>query len=426
MMAVVLLVASWPGVAQDEADKDRGGPIAGTGFAALVHADNADGARESVLWQIPLGKPAVRRRILGTSPWRPSPALDSPELLRWQRSPEPGERPRRYMVEILAVDYAAFSVRRLLRIEQASAIGRSADQLYLNTANGQRILDVATGTTRELAPKIEVLAKHGDDWLVETEGHLARYDALGAKVVRHYREIPAMPRRARRQTIWKGERFAVRRGGFFDAADQPIVALEFQKLAVIYQDLRVCDLATGVETSVRVRTQGMGGSGVGVIARDLPIELVGGLFRYVERLPAAGDHADLEAFDLARDTEWVTIDVATGKELLRVPYAERDLDEPDRLASRGVPDYLRAAFDGENNTRWPGIKDIAFEFLAFHEIDGYGIRGVCRTSDKNELLILQGDTLYHANLKTRKLRDWPAPKAWQKVVGIALFAVPQP
>ena len=160
-----------------------------------------------------------------------------------------------------------------------------------------------------------------------------------------------------------------------------------------------------------------------MIPADLPTGLAGGTFCYTERRPAKGDHADLDNFQLERDTESVTIDLASGKELTRTPYRSTSASKPDPMQVCRVPSYLHAAFARPDAPPWPEAKDIAREFLALRGIDTGAIRKACRTEDGNHMLILAGDTLHYCDLRTRATRSWPAPTAWRGAISLEFHAI---
>jgi len=405
----------------------EGEPVPVVRFVAVVgeraprpRDDRSD--RRVTLWSVPPGAPAVRRVVLGHSYWNPTPLRGSAEVLRWQL-PTTSRRERPYDVELLRVDYRDFRVTRLLRAAQADAFGGAGRLLYLNTSEGQRVLDVDKNTLVPLEPEIELVAAHGEDWLVEVDGHLARFDAATAEVQRRFDGIEVRRHRdVRAFTEWDGGRFAVRHGRFVDEQGEPVDALGFMQLAVVIRELHVWDLELGVCSDVKVRTQARGGSGVPVIPVELPTELVGGLFRYVERRPAEGEHADLADFDWERDAEWVTIDIATGKELLREPYRPRDLPVTDPMDVNRVPEYLREGF-GESPIRaWGPDQDLAYAFLVHKGIDPQlptnGVcrfDAVCRTEDGAQLLVLNRDTLFACDLVAQTVSSWAAPAEWRDV-----------
>lgn len=397
--------------------QDPESPAASPRCVAIALIEEA-GERTCSLWDVPIGAPATRKQTLGPSPWGARPLADSPQLLRWQVPPEDGEPQRRYLVRLLHLDDDTLELRELCRHEQARGLGETETHAYADTTAGILAIGMADGAVTPLPFDFELVIRHGSDWLIQTEGQLARFDAARGEIVGRYPKAAAIDRSQRRGTRWDGGRFVVRGAGYFESAqsDQPIVALPYGEPAVVLEELRVCDLETGDESTLRRRIQARGGSGIGVLANDLPTELVAGLFRYVERLPATGEHADLDAFELARDTEWVTIDVATGKELRRVAYHER-APAADPLAARRIPDYLSEAFQGMH---WVDDKDIAREFLADRGIECGKVIQVCRTHDGNQLLALAGTTLYLCRLAERDARAWPAPAAWANAVSLEL------
>jgi len=383
------------------------------------------------LWEIRperVEEPAVRRRVLGRSDWAPDPLLDSSKVLRWQVN---GTRPRGgngYFVKILGVDYATFEVSEWLTVGQAFAIGCSGDRYYLDTSEGQRILDAKTGELHPQTPAIELLVSRGDDWLVEVDRHAARFDAATGEVVKRYSGIElGADRDERRHVEWDGGRVAVESGRYFDEQGEAVWALDYGKTSIVYAELNVWDLDAGTQRRLLVRTQGTGGSGVGVIPIDVRVEVEGDRLRYAERFPASGEHAELEDASYTRDYQWVTIDLATGEELGREPVTK--VPKEERELTRPIPDYLREGFDASPIRAWGEDQDLAWAFL-----EGRGVapdlpetgvckfRAVCRTPDGSELLVLHQGTFYHCDLEQRTLRRWSAPVALEKG-SVELYAV---
>ncbi len=383
------------------------------------------------LWEIRperRAEPAVRRRVLGWSHWSPRPMLESPEILRWQ---VPGEHPaggNGYFVKVLGVDYATFEVTELLTVGQAHAIGRSGERLYLDTSEGQRILDVDSGELQPQEPEIELLACSGDDWLVGVDGRAARFDAAQGEVLRHYPGIE-LDEKARgfRYVEWDGGRFAVASGQFFDERGEAVHVLDFGEWSIIHSELLLWDLEAGTQQRVLARTQARGGSGRGVLPIAVRAEVAEERLHYTERFPAQGEHASLEEVDRLRDYELVTLDLTTGEELAREPLTVH----PDpRPQSRGpVPEYLRRFFQESPIRVWGEEQDLAHAFLVQRGIDPElpetGVRrfrAVCRTPDGGELLVLHRDAFLHCDLETREIVRWTAPKALRRCP-VDLYAV---
>lgn len=306
-------------------------------------ADGSD--MQATIWDIPVGEPAVRRVVLGCSPWSPTPLLDSACLLRWQL-PATAGTPGPYRVEILAVDYADFRVRKLFAAPQATALGGSGDRVYLQTPTGQVLLHQSRAAVEPLQPTLAVLARHKDDWLVVVDGHLARFDAAKGELVRRYPDIEVGRSERQLAVDWDGGRWAVGLGRFFDEGGELLPALAFQRWSLVQRELRVWDLDAGAGSQLRTRIPARGGSGRGVLPLAMPTELVGGMLRYVEWKPATQLPATAAGFDWARDAEWVTIDIANGKQLLRAPYRPREptAAAADPMQLNRVPDYLRQRY----------------------------------------------------------------------------------
>lgn len=370
------------------------------------------------LWEVQPGRAkdrAVRRKVLGHSHWNASPLLDSGEWLRWQIPPAAGQRG--YSVKLLRVDPRTFETSEVLATRQAMAFGRSSRGIFLDTSDGQHILDPASGAIRKLAPEIRLLCERQDDWLVASGGVLCRFDAATAKIVRRYEAIKVPRGRSRRQVDWDGGRFAVRAGGFVDEAGKEIQSIEFGKAEVVYQELRVWNLQKGTERPLRVRLQAVGGSGVGVIPSQMLTELRGGKFRYTERKETGVDE-DLSTFDWETDTEWVTIEIATGTELLREPYLASPRENDANAKLEQVPEYLRDLFRRSPIGAWGFDQDLAYAFLTHvgHEPDMANkgvvrLQAVCLSPDRTHLLVLHGGHFYHGNLVTKAVSKWAAPAA---------------
>ena len=168
---------------------------------------------------------------------------------------------RPYLAHILHVDFATFEVRDLLSARQATGLGESGSRVYFDTPSGLTAVDTKTGAITEFEFRIEMLAKRGDSWLVQTDGKLARFDAARGRIERRYPTAPAIPNNRRRGTQWDGGRFVVRQSGFFDTNGKPILALDYGAVSLITEELRICDLETGNEHVIRRRIQATGGSG---------------------------------------------------------------------------------------------------------------------------------------------------------------------
>tara|TARA_R110002096_G_scaffold9362_6_gene37087 strand:+ start:1948 stop:3294 length:1347 start_codon:yes stop_codon:yes gene_type:complete len=382
------------------------------------------------LWEIQPSRAkhrAVRRRVLGRSHWNASPLLDSAELLRWQVPGAAGQRG--YKVKLLRVDGRTFEIKELLHTRQAAAFARAANTIYLNTSDGQCMLDVATDAIAELQPAIRLLAQHGDDWLVASGGVLARFDAAKQAVVRRYEDLAvADDRQSRALVHWHGGRFAVSFGRYLDDAGKVVHALDFGRPGIVYRELRIWNLQIGKERKLRVRMQAVGGSGVGVIPSPVQTELRGAKFRYTERTEAGVDE-DLTAFDWERDTEWVTIEIATGKELLREPYAASPAAAEQPSNDHHIPEYLRSLFAQSPIRAWGPDQDLAHAFLVHVGIDPelatsgvIKLGAVCRSPDGQQLLVLNHGRFYHCNLKTKAVKQWQAPEALAKA-NVELHAV---
>jgi len=418
---LVLLVASLqsqaPGAPSDQAASQ---------FIAIAREADpiaaAKGPRYQItIWDIPRGKPAARRANLGHSPWQPTPLVRSPKLLRWQVATPAGDGGGPYEVKLLKADLRSFEVTELLHTESAKAIGQAGDQIYLETSSGQSVLNLKTGIISELSPEIFVIAKHGDDWLVEVNGVIARYDATKATIARRYPEFGRIEDRRASRAEWHGGRFAILEGDFFDAAGKPLSFLLMGTPSIVYQRLRILDLETAAESRIMVRRQATGGSGVAVIPSEMYTELIGGMFRYTERRAVEDGERPPQQLDWQQDVEWVTIDIANGKELLREPYQPREGTRPDPMEVCRVPSYLRGHFHGAKPV-WPTTEDIARAFLRHQgntapDRAAKGIvkvKACCRSADGGQILMLADDTFYHCNLKTQTLSTWAAPTALAK------------
>ena len=160
-------------------------------------------------------------------------------------------------------------------------VGVLAASLFLGHRSAP-FSDLKTGIISELSPEIFVIAKHGDDWLVEVNGVIARYDATKATIARRYPEFGRIEDRRASRAEWHGGRFAILEGDFFDAAGKPLSFLLMGTPSIVYQRLRILDLETAAESRIMVRRQATGGSGVAVIPSEMYTELIGGMFRYTD------------------------------------------------------------------------------------------------------------------------------------------------
>ncbi len=382
------------------------------------------------LWEVRPGESALRRRVLGRSHWNAAPLLDSPTLLRWQVPANTSAAGPHYAVKLLKVDCVSFEITELLETAQAHALGRSGNKIYLQLLKGQSILDVDSGLFTELKPELQGIVKFGDDWLVEAEGKLARFDASNAKLMRRYEKIksPRIPDFSAR-VDWNGGPIAVKHGRYLDEAGDPVVMLDFGESAILYRELCIWDLEAGTERKVRTRIQAVGGSGIALIPTDALVDLKSDQFRYTERFPARGEHSSFNDFTYERDTEWVTLDLATGKELKREPYRAVPGTMPSFDDDEPVPPYLRELFDQSPIRAWGPIQDLAHAFLVHSGIElnlptegVCKLDAVCRTPDGEELLVMNRGTFYHCNLTTQEIVQWPAPEALTKA-NVELHAV---
>lgn len=381
----------------------------------------AAGARVVSLWSVDAARGAQRRRTLGPSSWSPTPLLESPALLRWQVND--ARQPRGYVAQVVAVDLEDFTTRVLLESATIRALGSGGRRALLQTADGACALDPKDGALARLDGGLEVLARRQEQWLIARDGALARFDAGALRVTRRYPGIPALAPDARGPVRWDGGRFVVQEGRFFDDDGREVAWLDFGAQAVVHRELRLGDLELGVDRVVKIRTQATGGSGVPVIPAWQPYELVGRQLRYVERRPAEGRHADLDDYVLTRDAEWVTIDAVTGEEIARGPYAPGASSRRDTLADAGVPEYLRARFEGRAHA--PDDEEVAAALLAELDAppDDAEVRAACRTADRRTLVVAAGDELWFCELATRRLTRLPAPPAWGEAIHVALYPV---
>ena len=405
-------------------------------FLVLAHErgpnpKNGKADRHVTLWEIQPSRAtdqAVRRCVLGRSPWNAAPLLDSVELLRWQ-IPSPAG-PRGYSVKLLQVDGRTFEIKELLAVPQAHAFGRSSSAIYLNTSDGQCTLDLGTGAIVSLSPKIRRLAQQGDDWLVVSNGILARFDAKAQKITRQYDAIKVPANRQQYDSVdWDGGRFAVSHAHYVDEDGKGVFGIDYRRAGIVYLELHVWNLQKGTERPLRVRLQARGGSGIGVIPTAVHTELLGAIFRYTERIDPGVD-ADLKAFDWEEDTEWVTIEISTGKELLREPYADSPVASIPPGRDERIPPYLQDLFEQSPIRAWGSDQDLAYAFLLHVGLlkpvlakDGaVKLDAVCRVAGSDELLVLHAGQFYHCNLKTKAVNQWAAPKDLHNV-SVDLHAV---
>ncbi|MEZ6037598.1 MAG: hypothetical protein R3F29_08965 [Planctomycetota bacterium] len=391
-------------------------------FVALARESGpqANGQWASIWFVVPDLRDAGRWRVLGESPWAATPLAGSPRLLRWQ-VPD-----RRERVRLLRLGDDG-EVHELLRGPRFAVAG-AFDGKVVVQGLGQSVLDERGGPPRELTPQLQVLATHGADWLVVVDGELARFDAAEEQVVRRYEGVAVEHDDAQRVEVdWAGGRFAVRRGGFVDEQRRPVEALPFAEPSIVYRALTAWDLDTGAHREVFVRTQAQGGSGVPVIPIAMETELVGGLLRYTERRPAEGASKELDELDWARDMEWVTIDVATGEEVLRRPYAPRQLPAPELPPHQRVPEALRERVAESPIRAWGLAQDLAWAFLVEHGTDlplakdgVVKLDAACRTADGERLLVLHRGRFYLCDLAADTVVQWPAPPELAAAAGNAV------
>ncbi len=375
-------------------------------------ADHAD--MQATIWSIdPAQRLAERRHVLGHSSWSPTPLLDSPQLLRWQTSDRAGRW------RVLRLDLATFAVESLAASQRLVEIGRGGDRVYVQTDAGQFHVRDSEGALVPVTPELAVVARHESDWLLAVEGKIAHFDAAQGRVVRTYAKLaaPALAERSM-EGRWDGGRFVVWLGRFVDEQRQEIDALPYRRSQIVFRELHVVDLDAETGSAMFVRTQAQGGSGVGVIPVVMPLELVGGLLRYAERKPLSGASADLGSLDEQRDLEWVTIDIATGKELLRVPYAPRSAPAPTSVLDAQVPEYLRDRFAASPIRAWGMEQDLAHAFFAQVGVEvalpqrgAIKFDSVCRTGDGARLLVLHRGTFHLCDLVQKTHACWPAPAA---------------
>ncbi len=394
---------------------------------------------QATIWEIQLGKKgphAARRITLGPSHWTPTPIGGSPAVLRWQVPAPNGTNG--YGVKILGVDFEDFTVEELLAVRQAQEIGHHGDRIYLKTSDGQRFLDRKTGALTPQDPEIKLLASADDKWLVQANGHVCTFDAKTGTVTKRFARIPVDPSPYSWGYVeWNGGPVAIKRGSFFDEHGEPIQALDFSEQGIVYRKLHLWDLSRGVEHTMSVRMQAMGGSGRGVIPTELRVEITADRVRYSERLPLDGEHASLSEFDFERDTEWVDFDLSTGKEVGRAPLessAGVALGESENEAA--IPVHLRKLFADSPIGVWGSEQDLAYAFLTHKGIDlplqdtnpdgnPVGVckyDAVCTLADWSEMLVLHDGFFYDCNLKTPKVRKLPAPESF-KGANVSLYAL---
>lgn len=357
--------------------------------------------------------PAVRRRVLGPSPWLPEPVLDSPAILRWQVPNERREGGKGYTVRILKIDCASFEVTELLATDQAFAIGRSGDRVYLETSDGQRVLDRATGESTAQEPAIELLIAHGDRWLVEIDGQVAEFDARRGEVVERFDGIPTGEHwDAAEEVVWDGGPYAVSLGELLDEQREPIEVIDYEQWRVVYRPLGLWSLRAGSQRTLFARNQAQGGSGVAAIPVLVTIEIDGDRMRYVERRRLGG--GELGEPDPERDFEWVTVDLATGEELGRELYSPGDAEHSEPGIE--FPDYLRESASRSPTGSWGPLQGMAYAFLELQgvrlELPEQGAQkldAVARSADGREVLVLHDGTFYLGDLEARTVQQWSAP-----------------
>lgn len=411
-------------------------PVLGTQFIALARErgprqlpDWSD--MQTTIWEIRpdrVGAPAVRRCVLGQSHWRVTPVLDSPSVLRWE-VPKAGHAPA---VRVMRVDYSNFEISQLYQGDQLDVLDQWGDKLYFRTFHEKKILDVSNGVLTPQDDAIELLVWHENDWLVELNGALARFDAASARLVRRYPQIKIVPVPGYSvEPLWDGGRFAVYLGSFVNESGVEILSLGSGRVEIIYRNLCLWDLELGSERKVRVRIQASAGSGFAICPTDVHLKLNGDRLRYTECFPVTEDDANLRVFGDERDTEWVTIDLLSTAELNREPFRKVAIEEsePSPVES-SIPEYLRDLHAQSPIRIWGDGQDLAFASLTHKGIEFnlpsegvWKLDGVCMTQDGNELLVLNRGVFYLCNLETESLKQWPAPKALDMRDSIDLFAI---
>jgi hypothetical protein len=363
---------------------------------------------------------AVCRHVLGNSHWNATPLLESPTFLRWQVPSDSDSARHGYTVKLFMLDLPSCALKELLATGWANPLGCSSSNIFLDTTEGLQALDVKTGAMRPQSPAFEFIASHGDDWLVVIDGALARFDAASSTVTRRYPAI-VVAGDTYSEVTWNGGPTAVARDRFFDEQGEPVESLLYETWSIVYRELNVWDLASGTQRKLLVRTQAVGGSGIGVIPIEVFTHIEGGRLRYTERLAAEGLHASFEDFDRQRDSEWVVVDLKTGVELERRPYSdfvgESRYVEIDRFP---VPDYLEELYRHAPVGTWGDEQSLGYAFLTHHGIElnlpTTGVRkldAVCSSADGSELLILHRGTFYHGDVATRSLVQWSAPEEFR-------------
>jgi hypothetical protein len=424
--------------------------LAGTGTPALAAAQDAPPVRffalvrergeepqpdwsdmQVALWDLrpaATADQAVRRQVLGRSPWLPSPLLDSPELLRWQIPAERRGRGNGYTVAILQVGREPLGASQLWTGDQAHAIGAAGERIYLRTPEGTRVLDRATGAAGAPEPAFARIAAQGDRWLVAFADHVAILDAATGTVLQPLRSLPA-PGREQGEGQWDGGRWVVFAAGYQDeqgnAAPMPL----FRKWELAWRQLLVWDLQTQEQRTIRVRAQVQGGSGEPfLLPRALAATaLRDGRLQFVERRPATGEHADLAGFTALRDAERVTFDLAEWREIARVPCTANDelaaAAAPREPNAELVPAWLAERRGQSPIGSWGLAQDVAWAFLTHAgcavELPEHGVQkfdAVAWAPRRGELLVLHRGSFHHGDLATRALRSWPAPAEFAGVL----------
>ncbi|MCP5021845.1 MAG: hypothetical protein GY930_08700 [bacterium] len=336
------------------------------------------------------------------------------------------------------MDFEDFTIMEILAVRQAHEIGHHGDRIYLRTSDGQRLLNRKTGALTPQHPEIRLLASAGDKWLVQANGHICTFDAKRGVVTKTYDQISADPSPYSWGHVeWNGGTVAIKRGGFFDEHGTPIQALNFSEQGIVYRKLHLWDLSRGVEHTLSVRMQAMGGSGRGVIPTEMRVEITADRVRYSERLPLEGEHASLRYFDFERDTEWVDFDLATGKELSRAPLkSSAGISSCESEKEVAIPVHLRKLFADSPIGVWGSEQDLAYAFLKYKGIDltlqdtdsdgnPVGVckfDAVCRLSDSSEMLVVHDGFFYDCNLKTQEVRKLPAPASFTGV-NVSVYAL---
>jgi hypothetical protein len=381
-----------------------GGKAPVASFVAL--AREGEGANsQATIWSIdPATRTAERRCVLGFSRYPAEPVLDSQRILLWQ----PMDHERWHLVRL---DAARLTTEHLLSARYLRKIGRGGDKTYVCGNDGMCFVRETEGGPQPVQPSPWVLAQHGASWLVASPGDkLALFDAANGRVVRRFTKLEPLPSRG--ETRWDGGRFVVLLGYPCTEDRQPIKSSAQPKPA--WRELQVIDLDTEAASTVLVRTQTRGGIYPGPpLLEAQHLELVGGMLRYSERKPVHGDSPELDSYDERRDLEWVTIDIATGKELLRDTYVPRPTPPAEPPPAERVPEYLRERYLKFQSLGHP--HSVAGAFLE-HAGVGIGdwrlhLNTVCRTADGMQILVLMYGKFHLCDLAEKKHTSWPAAEA---------------